>query len=116
MPASNFPASGSVYSVPSVVKNSGTVPSLIGYPPPAETLAFLDHVLKHGGPRTPGPGRKQGRPAKKPKEKATCTTITLSSPKTLKTLQKRAKKAQLTPGAYIERELKLSVVGYFEIK
>lgn len=82
--------------------------SLIGYPHPEETLAFLDTVLKHGGPRTPAPGRKQGRPAKKPKDKAVCTTLTLSSRKALKTLQKRAKKAKLTPGAYIERELKLS--------
>lgn len=62
----------------------------------------------HGGPRTPGPGKTQGRPPKKPKEKAISTTITLSSAKALKALKRRAKKAHLTPGAYIERELKLS--------
>lgn len=76
-------------------------------PPPEETLAFMDFVIRHGGPRRPGPGRKLGRPAKKPKEKAVCTTITLRSAKTLKTLQSRAKRAKLKPGAYIERELKL---------
>ena len=62
---------------------------------------------QHGGPRQPGPGKKIGRPAKAAKEKAICTTITLSSAKVLKTLQSRAKKAKLKPGAYIERELNL---------
>jgi len=62
---------------------------------------------QHGGRRQPGPGKKLGRPTKQPKAKAICTTITLSSPKTLKTLQSRAKRAKLRPGAYIERELKL---------
>lgn len=76
-------------------------------PTPEETLAFMDFSIRHGGPRLPGPGKKLGRPTKKPKEKAVCTTITLRSPKTLKTLQGRAKRANLKPGAYIERELKL---------
>lgn len=77
-------------------------------PSSEKTLAFMNFVIRHGGPRRPGPGKKIGRPAKKAKEKAICTTITLSSPKTLKTLQTRAKRANLKPGAYIERELKLS--------
>lgn len=61
----------------------------------------------HGGPRTPGPGKKLGRPDKKPKEKAACASITFASAKTLKALKSRAKRARLTPGAFIERELKL---------
>ena len=85
-------------------------------PHPTEVLDFLDFVHKHGGPRTPGPGRKQGRPAKKPTQKAVCTTLTLSSRKTLKTLQKRAKKANLTPGAYIEQELNLAPTSLVKLQ
>lgn len=76
-------------------------------PTRAEVVDFMNFVVAHGGPRTPGKGRKLGRPKKPRKQKAVCITITLSSPLTLKTLQRRAKQASLRPGAYIERELKL---------
>ena len=65
-------------------------------------------ATQHGGPRTPGPGKRNGRPKKKPQAKSVSTTIVLSSPKALKSLKRLAKKAHLTPGALIERELTLS--------
>lgn len=63
---------------------------------------------QHGGARTPGPGKRNGRPKKKPQAKSVSTTIVLSSPKALKALKRLAKRSHLTPGALIERELKLS--------
>ena len=99
--------SGSVYSVPSVVEKSDSAPSLIGYPPPAETLAFLDGVLKHGGPRKPGPGKKNGRPLKEPLQKSVSLSITLSCKDAADRLKAKAKAAQQTPGAFIEHKLKL---------
>lgn len=62
----------------------------------------------HGGPRTPGPGKKLGRPKKPAKDRAVTTTIVLSSPKAHRALKAKAKRAKLTPGALIERELGLS--------
>lgn len=61
----------------------------------------------HGGPRTPGPGKKLGRPKKPAKDRSVTTTVTLSTPKALRTLKAKAKRAKLTPGALIERELNL---------
>ena len=61
----------------------------------------------HGGPRTPGPGKKLGRPKKPAKDRSVTTTITLSTPKALRTLKAKAKRTKLTPGALIERELNL---------
>jgi hypothetical protein len=61
----------------------------------------------HGGPRIPGPGKKLGRPKKPQKDKAACLQITLSSPKARAALKRKAKRAKLTPGALIERELRL---------
>lgn len=61
----------------------------------------------HGGPRTPGPGKKMGRPKKPAKNRAVTTTITLSSPKAAQSLKRKARKAKLTPGTLIERELHL---------
>lgn len=73
--------------------------------PPFPPLPPVPTPSPHGGPRTPKPGHKLGRPTKKPKEKAACASITFSSAKTLKALKSRAKRARLTPGAFIEREL-----------
>ena len=67
----------------------------------------LPAANKHGGPRTPAPGKRNGRPKKKPQAKSVSTTIVLSSPKALKALKRLAKKNRLTPGALIERELNL---------
>ncbi len=63
---------------------------------------------QHGGPRTPGPGKKIGRPKKPAKDRAVTTTIVLSSRKAAQALKRKARKAKLTPGALIERELQLS--------
>ena len=61
----------------------------------------------HGGPRTPGPGKKLGRPKKPKKDKVAILNITFSSSKKRTALKRRAKIAKLTPGALIERELGL---------
>lgn len=82
---------------PSTTVNAAQPPQ-----PPSTPLS------QHGGKRTPGPGKTQGRPPKKPKDKAVTVSIVLSSAKVAKKLKSKAKRAKLTPGAYIERELKLS--------
>lgn len=69
--------------------------------PPASAPA------QHGGKRTPGPGKKIGPKFKDPKKKSVTVSIVLSSDKIAKKLKAKAKRAKLTPGAYIERELKL---------
>lgn len=78
---------------------------------PKTPLQLLDAlagvIAPHGGPRTPGPGKRLGRPPKKAKEKAVTVAIVLSCPKAAKALKSRAKRAHLTPGAYIERKLNL---------
>ena len=61
----------------------------------------------HGGKRTPGPGRKIGPKFKDPKKKAVTVSIVLSSANAAKKLKAKAKRAKLTPGSYIERELLL---------
>lgn len=68
----------------------------------------LSQSPRHGGKRTPRPGKKLGRPPKKAKDKAVTVAIVLSSPKAAKALKSRAKRAHLTPGAYIEKELDLN--------
>jgi hypothetical protein len=72
-------------------------------PPPTTANA----APQHGGPRQPGPGKTLGRPKKPQKDKAACLQITLSSPKARTALKRKAKRAKLTPGALIERELRL---------
>ncbi len=72
---------------------------------PPQTTA--NAAPQHGGPRTPGPGKKLGRPKKPKKDKAACLQITLSTPKARTALKRQARKAKLTPGALIERELRL---------
>ena len=67
----------------------------------------LPPKASHGGPRTPGPGKTLGRPKKPAKDRSVTTTITLSTPKALRSLKSKAKRAKLTPGALIERELRL---------
>jgi len=101
MPASQFPSPASGNPVNSVnpVQNSG---SGSGH---SLDLHSLAKTSTHGGPRTPAPGKRNGRPKKKPQAKSVSTTIVLSSPKALKSLKRLAKKAHLTPGALIEREL-----------
>ncbi|MBN8422482.1 MAG: hypothetical protein J0L73_26440 [Verrucomicrobia bacterium] len=69
--------------------------------PPAASPA------QHGGKRTPGPGKKIGPKFKDPKKKSVTVSIVLSSDKVAKKLKAKAKRAKLTPGAYIERELNL---------
>lgn len=75
--------------------------------PITEIHSFINFVSQHGGPRTPGLGKKLGRPKKPKKDKVAVLQITLSSPKVRTTLKRRAKAARLTPGALIERELQL---------
>jgi hypothetical protein len=62
---------------------------------------------RRGGPRTPGPGKRIGRPRKAAKDKAVVLQIVLSNAKKRTALKRKAKAAKLTPGALIERELKL---------
>lgn len=76
-------------------------PSTIVQPPQTTVNA----PKAHGGHRTPRPGKKLGRPPKKAKDKAVTVAIVLSCPKAAKALKSRAKRAHLTPGALIEREL-----------
>lgn len=101
MPANQFPSPTSGNPVNSVnpvqTSGSGSGHSL--------DLHSLAKTSTHGGPRTPAPGKKNGRPKKKPQAKSVSTTIVLSSPKALKALKRLAKRAHLTPGALIEREL-----------
>lgn len=88
-------------------------------PPPPETSVIahtgndtdpqaLDALPQHGGPRTPGPGKRLGRPPKKAKEKAVTVAIVLSCPKAAKHLKARAKRRRMTPGAMIEHDLNLA--------
>jgi hypothetical protein len=71
------------------------------------SLPLSQSPSQHGGPRTPGPGKKLGRPKKPAKDRAVTTTITLSSPRAHRSLKAKAKRAKLTPGALIERDLNL---------
>jgi hypothetical protein len=73
----------------------------------SQSLKVSKSPSQHGGPRTPGPGKKLGRPKKPAKDRAVTTTITLSSPKAHRSLKAKAKRAKLTPGALIERDLNL---------
>lgn len=75
---------------------------------PLEILDTLAALPQHGGPRTPGPGKRLGRPPKKAKEKAVTVAIVLSCPKAAKHLKARAKRRRMTPGAMIEHDLNLS--------
>jgi hypothetical protein len=61
----------------------------------------------HGGPRTPGPGKKNGRPAKEPHQKSVSLSITFSCQAAADLLKAQAAAAQKTPGAHIEHKLKL---------
>lgn len=88
-------------------------------PPPPETSVIANMgndtdpqapaaLPQHGGHRTPGPGKRLGRPPKKAKEKAVTVAIVLSCPKAAKHLKARAKRRRMTPGAMIEHDLNLS--------
>jgi hypothetical protein len=62
---------------------------------------------KHGGPRTPSPGKKNGRPLKEPRQKSVSLSITFSCQAAADRLKKQSADAQKTPGAHIEHKLKL---------
>ncbi len=68
---------------------------------------MTDPIPTHGGKRIAGPGKKLGRPKKKVREKAHTMTIVLSTPAKARNLRRLARKAKLTPGAYVEQQLQL---------
>jgi hypothetical protein len=83
--------------------------SAVTIEPPLTRAAAKENLstAAHGGPRRPGPGKKLGRPKKPKKDKVAVLQITLSSPKARTALKRKARKLNLTPGALIERELRL---------
>ena len=85
-----------------LVKQAASLSAEIQHP-----ASSIQPPAPHGGPRTPGPGKKLGRPKKPAKDRAVTTTIVLSSRKASQALKRQARKAKLTPGALIERELGL---------
>jgi len=62
---------------------------------------------KHGGPRTPGPGKINGRPLKDSHQKSVSLSITFSCQAAADRLKAQAAAVDKTPGAHIEHKLRL---------
>lgn len=72
---------------------------------PPQTTANAPQA--HGGPRQPGPGKKNGRPLKEPRQKSVSLSITFSCQAAADHLKAQSAAADKTPGAHIEHKLKL---------